>query len=230
MATTFCISHNHDDFHGLIFQIVQRSLGYTDSQMFKTDQTSPYKDYYYFGESQTATEVTNKTASALKTYLDDQATTDGTSNGLVWQVQGDKSNCIYGDIHNNEVSDGVRNIDTTLYDKIVSMANSKVIHCTWSDWTHSSWTTTFKNRIEAVRAANSLPAVSNQTERLKHFSDNMAAITYPSDGKSFVLYQDKIIDKDATHYTELCSFLGVTTLGTSTWNGYVDAYTSYIAS
>ena len=56
------------------------------------------------------------------------------------------------------------------------------------------------------RIVNNLPAVSNQTERLKHFSDNMVAITYPSDGKSFVLYQDKIIDKDATHYTELVPF------------------------
>ena len=58
----------------------------------------------------------------------------------------------------------------------------------------------------------------------------MAAITYPSDGKSFVLYQDKILDKDATHYNELCSFLGVTTLETSTWNGYVNAYNTYISS
>ena len=230
MATHWCISHNHDDFHGLATQIIQRSLGYTDAQMFKADLTSPFKDYEYHCGSQTSTEVTNHTASSLKTYLDDQATTDGTSNGYVWAVQGTNSNCIYGDIHNNEVSNGVRNIDTTIYDKIVSMANSKVIHLTWSDWTHSSWTTTMKNRLEATRAANSLTAISDWTERMKHFSDNMSAITYPSDGKSFALYQDKIIDKDATHYTELCAFLGVTTLGTSTWNGYVNAYNTYIAS
>ena len=230
MATHWCISHNHDDFHGLMTQLIQLSLGYTDAIMNRGGNALPYKDYYYHCTSQTATQVTNHTASSLKTFLDDEASSDGTSNGLVWECVGAKSACVYGDIHNNEVSNGVRNIDTSLYDKIVSMADSKVIHCTWSDWTHSSWTTIFKARMEAVRAANSLPVVSNQDERLKHFSDNMAAITYPSDGKSFVLYQDKIMDKDATHYNELCSFLGVTTLDTSTWNGHVDTYNTYIAS
>ena len=72
--------------------------------------------------------------------------------------------------------------------------------------------------------------VSDWDERFKTYKANMAAITYPSDGKSFVLYQDKLLDKDATHYGELCTFLGQSQLGTSTWQGYVDAYNTFIAS
>ena len=59
--------------------------------------------------------------------------------------------------------------------------------------------------------------VSDWDERFKTYKANMDAITYPSDGKSFVLYQDKLLDKDATHYGELCTFLGRSQLGTSTW-------------
>ena len=58
----------------------------------------------------------------------------------------------------------------------------------------------------------------------------MKAITYPDNSDNFVLHQDKILDKDDTHYAALCTFLGKSALTASTWKGYVDAYKSYISS
>ena len=142
---------------------------------------------------------------------------------LLWYAGGDASNAVYGDIHFEGGVDSDATITTTTYDNIVGVTDSKVIHCTWSDWTHSSWTTDFKARVKAID--------SNLTdERIGHYEAAMKAITYPNNSDNFVLYQDKILDKDEAHYTALCTFLGATELSASVWKGYVDAYKTYISS
>ena len=43
MATHWCISHNHDDFHGLMTQLIQLSLGYTDAIMNRGGMVMPMR-------------------------------------------------------------------------------------------------------------------------------------------------------------------------------------------
>lgn len=233
----YCISHNHADFHTLIFQIVGKTLGYEDDVVNKSTVTSPYKDYAVnLGQitASTFNAASNK-KTALDGILSDEineeidhnnlggGTTAKTHTDLVWCATGDKSNAVYGDIHFQGGVDDSQTIDTTTYDNIVGVANSKVIHLTWSDWTHSSWATDFKARVTAIDSALT-------DERIEHYETAMKAITYPSSSDNFVLYQDKILDKDEDHYTALCTFLGATELSASVWKGYVDSYKSHLSS
>lgn len=158
---------------------------------------------------------------------DETGTNDGrpeyNHTDCLWHAHADGSDCVYGDIHWGGGVDDSLTIDTTTYDNIVAITDSKVIHCTWNDWTHSSWTTDFKDRCKAFDSNLS-------DDRFTNYELNMRAITYPSNSDNFVLYQDKILDKDEAHYTALCTFLGATELSASVWKGYVDAYKTYISS
>ena len=240
----FCLSHNHSDFHALMQLIIGKTLGYEDTIVYSGSSsdgsikkiTSPYKDYKRLNweTTQTAFNAASNKATVLSGLLADEINevdTGGTplysQTDLLWYALGDRSNAVYGDIHFQGGLDDSVTIDTTTYDNIVSVTDSKVIHCTWSDWTHSSWTTTFKARCDAIDTDNS---VSDWDERLNHYETAMKAITYPDNSDNFVLYQDKILDKDNTHYAALCTFLGKSGLTASTWKGYVDAYKTYIDS
>ena len=241
----FCLSHNHSDFHSLMALVIGKTLGYEDTIVYGGSSstgsiktvTSPYKDYYVrFGwTTQSAfNAASNKAthlAGLLSDHINENVTNNGTDDGrpsyshtdLLWYAGGDASNAVYGDIHFEGGVDSGATITTTTYDNIVGVTDSKVIHCTWSDWTHSSWTTDFKARVKAID--------SNLTdERFGHYETAMKAITYPNNSDNFVLYQDKILDKDEAHYTALCTFLGATELSASVWKGYVDAYKTYISS
>lgn len=238
----FCLSHNHSDFHQLMALVIGKTLGYEDGVVgqnsgdwFKT--TSPYKDYdIYIGDTtQTAFNGASNKATHLSGLLNDMinhnvthnSTTDGrpsySHTDMVWRCTGDASNAVYGDIHFQGGVDPDATITTTTYDNIVAVSNSKVIHTSWSDWTHSSFATDFKARLKAIDSDLS-------DERFGHYTAAMKAITYPSSSANFVLFQDKILDNDETHYSALCTFLGASELGASTWKGYVNAYKTYISS
>jgi len=238
----FCLSHNHSDFHSLMALVIGKTLGYEDAILGQSSgdwvkTTSPYKEYIIsMGETtQTAFNGASNKGTHLSDLMDDHinhnVTHNGTTDGrpsyshtdMLWQCTGDASDAVYGDIHFQGGVDDSQTISTTTYDNIVGVSNSKVIHCTWSDWTHSSWTTDFKARVKTIDSDLS-------DERIEHYETAMKAITYPSNSDNFVLYQDKILDKDEAHYTALCTFLGATELSASVWKGYVDAYKTYISS
>ena len=243
----FCLSHNHSDFNSLMALVIGKTLGYEDTIVYGGSSstgsiktvTSPYKDYYVpMGETtQSAFNAASNKATHLAGLLNDginekegdnsQGTPSYSHTDLLWYASGGASNAVYGDIHFQGGVDPDATITTTTYDNIVAVSDSKVIHCTWSDWTHSSWATTFKARCDAVDTGNN---VSDWDERLNHYETAMKAITYPNNSDNFVLYQDKILDKDEAHYTALCTFLGKTELTASTWKGYVDAYNTHISS
>ena len=239
----FCLSHNHSDFHSLMALVIGKTLGYEDAIVYGGSSstgsvktvTSPYKDYYVpMGETtQSAFNAASNKATHLAGLLNDginekegdnsKGTPEYSHTDLLWYAIGDASNAVYGDIHFKGWCDPDVTITTTTYDNIVAVSDSKVIHCTWSDWSHSSWTTDFKARVKAID--------SDMTdERIGHYESAMKAITYPSNSDNFVLYQDKILDKDDSHYAALCTFLGASALTASTWKGYVDAYKTYISS
>ena len=65
-------------------------------------------------------------------------------------------------------------------------------------------------------------------ERKKAYARNLLAINYPSTSNDYKLNIDKILNKDDTEYANLCTFLGVSGLSSTTWKTYVDSYlTSY---
>ena len=235
MSKYFLLSSNHNDFSSLAAYVIGKTFGYHDNYINKSEVSSPYKDWNVFIEQTTGSDTINN-ISNMSTWLSTLYTNVNADNiedfstpltGLLWESKKTASNAHYGDVHVQIGIDPSVTIDTTDYDKVVAVTDSKVIHLTWSDYTHSSFTTTYKARCDAMDTSNN---VSDWDERFKTYKANMAAITYPSDGKSFVLYQDKLLDKDATHYGELCTFLGQSQLGTSTWQGYVDAYNTFISS
>ena len=241
----FCLSHNHSDFHSLMQLVIGKTLGYEDRIVWGGSKstgsiktvTSPYKDYQRLNWETTQTAfnaASNKAtllAGLLNDHINEKVANNGTSNGtpeyaqtdLLWYAIGDTSNSVYGDITWQGGVDPEATITTTTYDNIVAVTDSKVIHCSWSDWTHSSWATDFKARVQAIDSDLS-------DERFGHYEAAMKAITYPTSSANFVLHQDKILDKDETHYSALCTFLGASELGASTWKGYVDAYKTYISS
>lgn len=229
----FCLSHNHCDHHGLMAQIIGRTLGYTTGELDKQTITTPYKDSdVTIGQTtQSAFNASSDRATLLGNMLKNikpsDQDADGSHTDLVYVLTGDKSNCVYGDIHFQGGVDDSQTIDTTTYDNIIALSNSKVIHCTWSDWSHSSWTTTFKARCDTMDTGDS---VSDWDERLNHYETAMKAITYPTGSDNFVLYQDKILDKDETHYGELATFLGATALSNTVWKGLVTTYNTHLSS
>lgn len=231
----FCLSHNHNDFWDISTYVISKTLNYTDDAINKSNLSSPYKSWDVHIESQSQTDfnaASNKsTWLSTKSALNDQDDSDtkysNTVGGLVFSLWGDTSNAVYGDIHWNGGIDDSQTISTTTYDNIVGVTNAKVIHLTWSDWSHSSWTTTFKNRCDAMDTDDN---VSDWDERFKSYEENMKAITYPTGSQNFVLYQDKLLDKDESHYTALCTFLGATELASSTWKGYIDSYNTHLSS
>lgn len=242
----FCLSHNHSDFHQLMALVIGKTLSYEDAILGQSSgdwvkTTSPYKEYVIAIGETTATAfngASNK-ATHLSGLLNDDvnnrvlhSSKDAESafhsatyshTDLLWMAKGDASNAVYGDIHFQGGVDPDATITTTTYDNIVAVSDSKVIHCSWDDWSHSSWATDFKTRVKTIDS-------DLTDERIEHYETAMKAITYPNNSDNFVLHQDKILDKDDTHYAALCTFLGKSALTASTWKGYVDAYKSYISS
>tara|TARA_E500000318_G_C3566536_1_gene215876 strand:- start:2586 stop:3275 length:690 start_codon:yes stop_codon:yes gene_type:complete len=226
----FCLSHNHNDFHDIASYVISKTLSYTDAVLNKSDVSSPYKKWAVHIDAKSQTDF--NALSNKSTWLSgrNDLMEEDTSNaitGFLWSAYGDKSNSVYGDIHWNGGIDDSQTIDTTTYDNIVAVSNSKVIHLTWSDFTHSSFATTFKDRCDTMDTGN---VISDWDERLNTYKVNLEAITYPTSDDNFVLYQDKLLDKDEAHYTSLCTFLGATELTSSTWKGYIDAYNTHLSS
>jgi hypothetical protein len=235
MSKYFLLSSNHNDFSSLATYVIGKTFGYHDSYLNKTAITSPYNDWSCFIESTSDSEsissISNMSSwlsSLYSTVDDDNVEQFSTSlTGMLWQDKKSNSNAHYGDVHTQVGTDSSVSIDTTDYDKVVAVTDSKVIHLTWSDFSHSSFTTTFKDRCDIMDTDNN---VSDWDERLNTYKLNLQAITYPTDDDSFVLYQDKLLDKDEAHYTALCTFLGQSELTSSTWKGYVDSYNTHLSS
>tara|TARA_E500000318_G_scaffold6741_1_gene6342 strand:+ start:563 stop:1309 length:747 start_codon:yes stop_codon:yes gene_type:complete len=248
MAGHIFISHNHNDFGGFMRYLIAKSSGYVDTSndsainryiKWNNNITSPYKDQDAACEELSATSWTslaNKVSylSTCEIDIDNQYSSPPTDtaftnvDNLVHTLLGDSSNALYGDCFTNSFLDTV---DTTLYDSVIA-ASGKVIHVTWDDFTHTSFTTTYKQRIIDANTSGNYGSVSDWDERLSHYKRNLEELKtqYPTTSSDFTLYQDKILDKDATHYGDLCTFLGVTALSDSTWHGYVDNFNTHLSS
>jgi len=154
---------------------------------------------------------------------------------LPFIYQGAMSNDIYGGgIHYPGVIDptGITwtpsNIANT-YDTITG-AGAKVIFLTWDDFTHASWTTTFKAREQASRTKDSNTDITDAWWAQRTEAMIKLKTLHPDDSKNFQLCQDLIIAKNTTHYEALCTFMGADPVTESTWHGWVDTYNNYIAS
>lgn len=233
----YCISHNHSDHWAICSRIIGETLGVTSSTMnaalfeyVDAENTPPHpsprpvKNLHLELSDITKSDWDAKTSSEQTTWVSGCTKTNW-PHGMFRIVDG-PSNCVHGDIHFQGAVDDSVTLDTTLYDEVIA-AGAKVIHLTWSDWTHDSFDEVFKNRCDHYDTDNN---VSDWTERMNHYKDAMSAITYPSNANNFVLYEDKILQKDAAHYTALCTFLGQSELTTSTWNGWVDDYWNHVSA
>lgn len=116
-------------------------------------------------------------------------------------------------------------VDKTNYNK-VKAAGDKVIHVGWSDVSDNNahWLRTMA-RYEAMSNGTS---VSDWDERRKAYARNALSLGYPTGDDDHTLNIDKILNKDATEYSNLCTFLGVSGLSKATWESYVDSYLTAI--
>tara|TARA_B100000965_G_scaffold399672_1_gene420056 strand:+ start:127 stop:963 length:837 start_codon:yes stop_codon:yes gene_type:complete len=117
-------------------------------------------------------------------------------------------------------------VSTTIYDKIIA-AGHKVIHLGWHDLTDDNdhWLRAMA-RYEASKDSSNDDVTGTKTwdERRGHFARNIAGITFPTTDNDHTVKIDKLLNKDATEYASLCTFLGLAPLSASTWKGYVDSY------
>ena len=124
---------------------------------------------------------------------------------------------------------GTDAIDSSHYDKVIG-ASDKHIHVTFNDLSESNshWIHTMARYEEAAPAGTDI----NWDERSKNFLLNKQTIdaAYPTTDADFKLYIDKILNKDATHYTELCAFIGKPELSANTWKSYVSSYLTYVGN
>ncbi len=140
-------------------------------------------------------------------------------------------NSCYGSawLKTTDNSDVGQAIDTTIYDKCIA-AGIKVIHIGWNDLTDSNvhWLRTMA-RYE-TESANHSPS-ADWDERKDHYARNITRnqSEFPTTDNDHTLNIDKILNKDATEYSNLCTFLDVSALSAATWKGYVDTYLSAIS-
>ena len=253
----FCVSGQHQEFIGFATYIVYQTLfsSTKGSTVVATKTIENTKDYEiennHSGQNDSAMSAGTHTArkyslhnyyditdyaagSNLATAIATDITNTNTSwgsdltvNKLVYNVHtsgADKQGSqLYGCSYLKTESESV---STTSYDK-VKAAGDKVIHVGWSDTSddNTHWLRTMA-RYEAMDNGTS---VSDWDERRKAYARNALALSYPTGSNDHTLHIDKILGKDATAYSNLCTFLGVSALSKATWESYVDTYLTAIA-
>ncbi len=170
--------------------------------------------------------------AAINTSHGDMTVTNIIFNVGPGTAQYTTGNSVYGAAWLKTAADAQNkvSVSTTIYDKIIASGH-KVIHLGWHDLTDDNdhWLRAMA-RYEAARDSDNDDVTGTKTwdERRGHYARNIAGITFPTTSNDHTVKIDKLLNKDATEYASLCTFLGLAPLSASTWKGYVDSYISDI--